>query len=292
MKLGSANILKKFLQRALLSIITLSVIGITIVYFVEKDRVANKLATEITHHVDQVLKSSTKDVQLIDDFFIWHIKMIDFSLFKLYDKNRTNIFSFSKNSMVANILKETYSLEKEISYKFVEISKNQYYLIVSYPIFRDSKLLGFIEGAKLIDTQIVEKFKSQIMYTILSIITIIILFGLAIFPLIYIAYKKLDSHKKELLTNNIMTINTLGNTIALRDSDTNEHNYRVTIYAIKLARELRLEKFLIEKLMIGAFLHDIGKIGITDNILLKNGKLTNEEFDVIKTLRILTLTLN
>ena len=79
-----------------------------------------------------------------------------------------------------------------------------------------------------------------------------------------------------------MTINTLGNAIALRDSDTNEHNYRVSIYSIRLAQEINLEKKQMKKLIIGAFLHDIGKIGITDTILLKNGKLTNDEFEIMK----------
>ena len=64
--------------------------------------------------------------------------------------------------------------------------------------------------------------------------------------------------------------------IAKRDSDTSAHNYRVTIFTVRLAEKLGLPKQDICSLIKGAFLHDAGKIGISDLILLKPGKLTEE----------------
>ncbi len=110
----------------------------------------------------------------------------------------------------------------------------------------------------------------------------ILLFALIIFPLIYIAYKQLSKNRVELLKSNLQILNALGNAVALRDSDTNEHNYRVTIYAVNLAQKLALDKNEIKKLIKGAFLHDVGKIGISDNILLKKNKLSLEEFEIMK----------
>jgi HD-GYP domain-containing protein (c-di-GMP phosphodiesterase class II) len=75
----------------------------------------------------------------------------------------------------------------------------------------------------------------------------------------------------------------LGNAIAKRDSDTSDHNYRVTTHSIYLGKALGLSKPDLCSLIKGAFLHDIGKIAISDTILLKPGKLTVPEFDVIKT---------
>jgi len=75
----------------------------------------------------------------------------------------------------------------------------------------------------------------------------------------------------------------LGNAIAKRDSDTDIHNYRVTYYAIALAEAMALPEREIAHLVVGAFLHDVGKIGIPDNILLKPGKLSDDEFKVMKT---------
>ncbi len=77
---------------------------------------------------------------------------------------------------------------------------------------------------------------------------------------------------------NITLLKVLGGAIAKRDSDTNAHNYRVTIYAICLAQALKLNKSQIRALIKGAFLHDVGKIGISDTILLKPGKLNDKEF--------------
>ncbi len=74
----------------------------------------------------------------------------------------------------------------------------------------------------------------------------------------------------------------LGNAIAKRDSDTDAHNYRVTIYAVRIAESVELDIDSIRTLIKGAFLHDVGKIGIRDDILLKPGKLTDDEFDIMK----------
>ncbi len=75
----------------------------------------------------------------------------------------------------------------------------------------------------------------------------------------------------------------LGCAITERDSDTNSHNYRVTYYALRLGEITGLAREDIRNLITGAFLHDVGKIGIRDPILLKPGKLTPQEFDVMKT---------
>ena len=68
-----------------------------------------------------------------------------------------------------------------------------------------------------------------------------------------------------------------------RDDDTNKHTERVALTGSLLAKELGLDSELTWTIQRAAPLHDVGKIGIPDNILLKPGKLTKEEFEVIKT---------
>ena len=80
---------------------------------------------------------------------------------------------------------------------------------------------------------------------------------------------RLSQQANNLLEANIETLEVLGSAIAKRDSDTDIHNYRVTIYSVRLAEAMGLEQRLIPTLIKGAFLHDVGKIGISDNILLK-----------------------
>jgi len=71
--------------------------------------------------------------------------------------------------------------------------------------------------------------------------------------------------------------------VEARDSYTQQHSNRVTNLAIKLGREVGCTPEELEILNCAGQLHDIGKIGIRDEILLKPGKLTDSEFEVIKT---------
>ncbi|MCK5682710.1 HD domain-containing protein, partial [bacterium] len=78
------------------------------------------------------------------------------------------------------------------------------------------------------------------------------------------------------------TIQVLSSALDAKDSYTEGHSQRVTEYSIAVAEEMNLPKNEIEMIQIAAILHDIGKIGIRDFILCKPGKLTNEEFEIIK----------
>ena len=62
-----------------------------------------------------------------------------------------------------------------------------------------------------------------------------------------------------------------------------EHSVSVSIYITLFARYLKIDRKIIEQLSIGAFLHDVGKIMIPDEILNKPGKLTDDEFTIMKT---------
>jgi putative two-component system response regulator len=68
-----------------------------------------------------------------------------------------------------------------------------------------------------------------------------------------------------------------------RDTDTGEHISRIGLYANKIAESLNMPPEFVESITFASAMHDIGKIGIPDNILLKPGALTKEEFEVIKT---------
>lgn len=72
-------------------------------------------------------------------------------------------------------------------------------------------------------------------------------------------------------------------TVGAKDHYTEEHSRRVTLLADVFSKYLKLDKNQISDLQIAAAFHDIGKIGIPDNILLKTTKLTDDEYTVIKT---------
>ena len=77
-------------------------------------------------------------------------------------------------------------------------------------------------------------------------------------------------------------LETLAGTIDAKDKYTNGHSMRVAIYSTILAEKLGWNESQIEKLRYEALLHDIGKIGVPDSILNKPSKLSDMEFDLIK----------
>lgn len=86
---------------------------------------------------------------------------------------------------------------------------------------------------------------------------------------------KSDSHLVEIATS-------LSGAIDAKDTYTNGHSQSVSTFSEKLARALGLEEKEVQKIKLGALLHDVGKIGIPENILKKNDKLTDEEWNIMK----------
>ena len=79
-----------------------------------------------------------------------------------------------------------------------------------------------------------------------------------------------------------ITLEAMGDALDLRDAETEGHSRRVTAYTIALAQELGIPTEQMRVIARGAFLHDIGKISTPDSILLKPGKLTPEETEVMR----------
>ena len=93
---------------------------------------------------------------------------------------------------------------------------------------------------------------------------------------------ELEIEKKENKKITLQMMESLSTTIEAKDEYTRGHSRRVAQYAALIAENLGWSKEEIQNLKNCAYLHDIGKIGIPDQILNKPGKLTNEEFNLIK----------
>jgi len=68
-----------------------------------------------------------------------------------------------------------------------------------------------------------------------------------------------------------------------RDKDTGDHIIRMSRYSAFIAEKIGFSETDVQNILFASTMHDVGKIGIPDNILLKKGKLTHEEFEIIKT---------
>ncbi len=86
----------------------------------------------------------------------------------------------------------------------------------------------------------------------------------------------------ELLESRLQVIQRLGRAAEYKDNETGMHVMRMSHYAKELGHAYGLNKAQCEILLHAAPMHDIGKIGIADSIMLKPGKLTDEEFDIMK----------
>ncbi|MGG0937076.1 HD-GYP domain-containing protein [Brevibacillus centrosporus] len=80
----------------------------------------------------------------------------------------------------------------------------------------------------------------------------------------------------------VETIHSLVSSVNARDSYTYQHSINVGYYAWKIAKQFRLDEEECVNVYIGGILHDIGKIGTPDAIIMKDGKLSKEEFDIMK----------
>jgi putative nucleotidyltransferase with HDIG domain len=79
-----------------------------------------------------------------------------------------------------------------------------------------------------------------------------------------------------------VTLEALGDALDLKDSETEGHSKRVTAYTIALARAMGITPAAIKVIARGAFLHDIGKMAIPDEILRKPGRLVPQEQEIMR----------
>ncbi|HEX8986843.1 MAG TPA: HD-GYP domain-containing protein [Rhodocyclaceae bacterium] len=146
-----------------------------------------------------------------------------------------------------------------------------------------SAAAGYFEGVFIIDPETLARLRRELATSLLTILAVILLTTFALYPVIVSLNREVLRHSHDLLQGNIELMEVLGSAVAKRDSDTSAHNYRVSIYAVKLAEAAGLPPERVRDLIGGAFLHDVGKIGISDVILLKPGRLDEREFSVMKT---------
>jgi HD-GYP domain-containing protein (c-di-GMP phosphodiesterase class II) len=141
---------------------------------------------------------------------------------------------------------------------------------------------GWLGGAFAVSPTAIAEMRSNVIRTLLYVVAVVLVTALALFPVISTLVNRLAGASVDLLDANLETIQVLGSAIAKRDSDTDAHNYRVAVYSVRLGQAAGMADADIPALIKGALLHDVGKLGIRDNVLLKPGKLTDEEFEIMK----------
>ena len=171
----------------------------------------------------------------------------------------------------------------EVNHLLTKVN-NKFYVLISAPLVNvENEVVANIQGIFAVSEQAVSNAAERRLRAVLVAIGIVLLTTLLLYPTIIQLLNRVTRMSRQLLDANLETIQLLGSAIAKRDSDTDIHNYRVTIYSVRLAEKLGMTRQAIQSLIKGAFLHDVGKLGIRDNILLKPGRLDEIEFEEMKT---------
>ena len=171
------------------------------------------------------------------------------------------------NSELLNIITNTGAgrvdvvLDDEECTLFINPIMNQWYSVI---VISDSELL--------------ENVHSQVA---INIIVSLILTGLISF-FYFLGYKNEQAYGKRVEELNIEVVGSLAASIDAKDKYTNGHSSRVAEYSKMIAEKAGYSEKAQEDIYMMGLLHDVGKIGIPDDVINKPGKLTDEEFELIK----------
>ncbi len=176
----------------------------------------------------------------------------------------------------------------EAFYESLHLQNGQWVLRIFIPLqgkigSAASPLTGYFEGVRVIpqwqrDQMLGSAFTAALMVAFASLLC-----GAALYPVVIRLSADNEKKARDVLESHIAMMEALGRAIAKRDSDTGVHNYRVAWIAASIAERMGLRGKEMQSLIAGSFLHDVGKIGIPDAILLKPGKLDESEFAVMRT---------
>ena len=285
------NIHKKIVKRLSIGWVLLSlIVGGAVAYLEIKkvDKLVLGLAVNESRLLtDELDRSSASHIDIlksrVDEFLKGHFIAIE-----IYDENRKQILrEINPRGVAVEKKLELYfhplPMEDATHYDNSLID-GKLFLQLLLPLHdKSGELIGYLGGIYHVDTETFRNIEIDIIGTLLLVVAVILITTIMLYPIIISLNKGLLKLSFELIRGNIDLMDVLGSAIAKRDSDTNSHNYRVTIYAIRFAEKLGLTSAQIRNLIAGAFLHDVGKIGIRDSILLKSASLTEEEFFVMRT---------
>jgi len=233
-------------------------------------------------------EQNTNNFQIFQNIIKGKLKNSHFITLEFYNDKHNLLLTVGTvniNKIKDELISKNHKLlmDNNVNYKtfFVHNAlQNELYIDVEIPLTQNGskQTNGFLKGIYKVSSTEINIMIYDAVLVLAHYIATIIFTTLVLYPIIIHLNKDLLKSANNLSRANITLLKVLGGAIAKRDSDTNAHNYRVTIYAICLAQALKLNKFQIRALIKGAFLHDVGKIGISDTILLKPGKLNDKEF--------------
>jgi len=232
----------------------------------------------IQHELDRIMRER-RNIQL--GLFIW------VGIYDLYGKRIAQVRDdtyerIERVEKLAGQVQGNIRKHNHLEFTVLYIEDVPHVQIIS-PIKNSlNELSAYGETFFAVSSDTIDNLRERAFNLALSAMFVVIVTTALLYPVIINLLSRVSSLSARLFDANLEILKVLGSAVAKRDSDTDSHNYRVTIISVKFAEVCGLPKDDIRRLIKGAFLHDVGKIGIEDKILHKPGRLTEDEFQLMK----------
>ncbi len=270
-------------------------------YFVEKSRFTRELKVNVlsTAGLFQSMIQAELDApglgdhakiqQVLDTFFTYvrneklghsvYIEILDAHGALVANRNNLPYPQASRlNAFIEAYRHKPASAAGEVQYELVVVEGAPYLHILIPFADTQGRIVAYGESLFAIHSQIMDDARTRMFLSMALAVAVVLGTATLLFPSILRLLNQVYTVSLSLQDANLETLSALGRASAKRDSDVDSHSYRATIYAIHLGEALGLAGDGMRALIKGAFLHDVGKIGIRDELLHKPGRLTPEEF--------------
>lgn len=290
MKIVPADVRRIVVTRVIMAWAVLTLLAGMVVLYVEIGRV-NRLVLGLTTNES---KRFTEHIEAIGP---QHLEFLekqareflrsDFISLRLYDIDKKKIleaFDPGREELRRRLPERIHDLPSGQSYYHRMYWTDRRLLMqVLLPVAgADGTMRGYFEGVYETNAGTLRDIKAGIAASVVLTFGIVLVTTAILYSVIAALHRTTVSLSSDLLKSNIELMEVLGSAIAIRDSDTDAHNYRVTAYAMGMGEALQLPARQVRDLIAGAFLHDAGKIGVSDTILLKSGPLTPTETEAMR----------
>lgn len=238
-----------------------------------------------------ILTEMSQTSVIIYRLIVYAIIYTGMILFYLYGKNWRN--KYNADMQQRHLYKWEYALLMGVGAMMMVYA----YSVMAVPHMIDTSYLDSIDAVNREEVSFIIEYTNVLAKDMTKVFGFmaVISFVLSITVIIlviqgnkrsYYQKKALDSQiaeKERVERMSLQMVRTLANTIDAKDSYTNGHSTRVAKYSVMIAKKMGYEGEKLELLEYSALLHDIGKIGIPNEIINKPSRLTDEEYEVIKT---------
>lgn len=302
-----------FVRFIILSMISFLITGLLVAYFV----VNLVIEQEIKHNIEIVnitlehsYKRWLKDVDIdkltesdfvaLDNEFESLNMLGNIADIRIWSNAGSLVYSLDRESLGQLIMEDSHLNEiksKGSDYELTSANEEENMMLKAFgkefieiylPIDRKNISKGIFEVYRTFDDSR-NSINASIRNLSLILSIGLLLLYLLLARVIYTSSKKL-LHQTELISDSYDKINRLFKSmvkaitkaIDARDKFTSGHSQRVAELTVGFAKYLELEAIIINRLEIASLLHDIGKLGVPETIINKMGKLTDEEFEVMK----------